>query len=94
MSNIDDVTKNIGDMLITDVFVKHGVNSQQKKAISEEQRQKVKSLIEDLQKQVDEFLVKQSKTTQVIGTSETAQSGQENTESAQASRKRIRLRRG
>ena len=51
------------DLLVNDVFSKHGIDKEQIKGkLSEEKKQMLKEMVEDLSKRVDEF-VKQTNTT-------------------------------
>ena len=56
MSDIDKVSKILSDLIIADTFNKHGVTPDRTKGLSQEQKQQVKDLVEDLKKQVDQFL--------------------------------------
>ncbi|GEO26961.1 hypothetical protein AAC03nite_27460 [Alicyclobacillus acidoterrestris] len=66
MSDMNEVTKGIGELLISDVLSKHGIRRENTRQISDEQKQKIRELVKDLQAQVDEFMKQQAvKTTQV-----------------------------
>jgi len=57
------VPNKIIDVLVNDVFSKHGIDKEQVKGkLSEEKKQMLKEMVEDLSKRVDEF-VKQTNTT-------------------------------
>lgn len=53
---INDITKGLGELLVSDIFNRHGITPQQTRPLSDEQKQNIKKLVEDLQRQVDEFL--------------------------------------
>ncbi|MCM3308593.1 spore coat protein [Priestia megaterium] len=56
------VPNKIIDVLVNDVFSKHGIDKEQVKGkLSEEKKQMLKEMVEDLSKRVDEF-VKQTNT--------------------------------
>lgn len=55
-SNQHDITKGLGELLITDVFLKHGITEQKTRTLSPEQRAHVRSLVQDLQAQVEQFI--------------------------------------
>ncbi|MFE3898709.1 MULTISPECIES: spore coat protein [Priestia] len=45
------------DLLVSDVFSKHGINKEQVKGkLTEEKRQMLKEMVEDLTKKVDQFV--------------------------------------
>jgi spore coat protein W len=57
------VPNKIIEVLVNDVFSKHGIDKEQVKGkLSEEKKQMLKEMVEDLSKRVDEF-VKQTNTT-------------------------------
>ncbi|KEO83909.1 hypothetical protein [Tumebacillus flagellatus] len=56
-----NITKGLSDLLITDVFMKHGIE-QKKRNLTPEQKEQIRSLVEDLQNQVEQFLHKTSQT--------------------------------
>ncbi|MDY0943756.1 spore coat protein [Priestia megaterium] len=57
------VPNKIIEVLVNDVFSKHGIDKEQVKGkLSEEKKQMLKEIVEDLSKRVDEF-VKQTNTT-------------------------------
>ncbi|GMA57460.1 hypothetical protein C7445_103211 [Alicyclobacillus sacchari] len=56
MNDMDDVTKNLTDLLIEDVFRKHNISKEKRKPISAEEREKLRDLINTLQAQVENFL--------------------------------------
>lgn len=60
MSDIDKVSKSLSDLIIADTFNKHGVTTDRTRGLTAEQKQQVKDLVEDLKKQVDQFLKVQS----------------------------------
>ncbi|MFZ3587686.1 spore coat protein [Bacillus sp. DJP31] len=49
-------SKSIVDLMISDIFSRHGVNQEEKKSLSDEQKQLLKSLVEDLSSQVEQFV--------------------------------------
>ncbi|MED4029631.1 spore coat protein [Priestia megaterium] len=56
------VPNKIIEVLVNDVFSKHGIDKEQVKGkLSEEKKQMLKEMVEDLSKRVDEF-VKQTNT--------------------------------
>ncbi|MED4235865.1 spore coat protein [Priestia aryabhattai] len=56
------VPNKLMDLLVNDVFSKHGIDKEQIKGkLSEEKKQMLKEMVEDLSKRVDEF-VKQTNT--------------------------------
>ncbi|GMA63630.1 hypothetical protein NZD89_27570 [Alicyclobacillus fastidiosus] len=91
MSDMNEVTKGIGDLLISDVLSRHGIQRENRRPISEEQKQKIRELVEDLQAQVDQFMKQQSmKTTQVTHGGNTAS---EPSDKAAPSRRRVSFKR-
>ncbi|MCF8890902.1 spore coat protein [Priestia megaterium] len=59
--NPEIVPNKLMDLLVNDVFSKHGIDKEQIKGrLSEEKKQMLKEMVEDLSKRVDEF-VKQTK---------------------------------
>ncbi|WP_129709795.1 spore coat protein [Priestia megaterium] len=51
------VPNKLMDLLVNDVFSKHGIDKEQIKGkLSEEKRQMIKEMVEDLSKRVDEFV--------------------------------------
>lgn len=54
------VSKNIISSIVDDVFAKHGINPNEVK-ISEEKRKEIKGMVNDLTKQVKDFVSKESK---------------------------------
>ena len=59
--NPEVVPNKLMDLLVNDVFSKHGIDKDQIKGrLSEEKKQMLKEMVEDLSKRVDEF-VKQTK---------------------------------
>ncbi|MEW4281690.1 spore coat protein [Priestia megaterium] len=59
--NPEIVPNKLMDLLVNDVFSKHGIDKEQVKGrLSEEKKQMLKEMVEDLSKRVDEF-VKQTK---------------------------------
>ncbi|PWK07414.1 hypothetical protein [Tumebacillus permanentifrigoris] len=63
--NPKHITKGLSDLLITDVFLKHGVEQKQRN-LSPEQKEQVRNLVQDLQAQVEQYLQKTSETKPVI----------------------------
>jgi spore coat protein W len=56
------VPNKLMDLLVNDIFSKHGIDKEQIKGkLSEEKKQMLKEMVEDLSKRVDEF-VKQTNT--------------------------------
>ncbi|MFB5190946.1 hypothetical protein [Alicyclobacillus fastidiosus] len=91
MSDMNEVTKGIGDLLISDVLSRHGIQREHRRPISEEQKQKIRELVTDLQAQVDQFIKQQSmKTTQVTNGGTTAS---EQSDKQAAPRKRAHFKR-
>ncbi|MFE4036088.1 spore coat protein [Priestia sp. YIM B13489] len=59
--NPEIVPNKLMDLLVNDIFSKHGIDKEQIKGrLSEEKKQMLKEMVEDLSKRVDEF-VKQTK---------------------------------
>lgn len=52
-----DFTRSIADLLVTDVFNRHGIRPDRE--IPDEQKEQMKRMVEVLQQQVNEFLVKE-----------------------------------
>lgn len=51
------VPNKLMDLLVNDVFSKHGIDKEQIKGkLSEEKKQMLKEMVEDLSKRVDEFV--------------------------------------
>lgn len=59
----DIVPNNLMDLLVNDIFSKHGIDKEKVKGnLSDDQKKMIKEMVEDLSKKVDEF-VKQTNTT-------------------------------
>ncbi|MCU7713021.1 spore coat protein [Priestia sp. YIM B13446] len=55
--NPEIVPNKLMDLLVNDVFSKHGIDKEQIKGrLSEEKKQMLKEMVEDLSKRVDEFV--------------------------------------
>jgi spore coat protein W len=55
--NLDKIPNTVVDLLVSDIFRKHGVTAEKvKKNLSEEQKKMLKELVEDLSKRVDTFV--------------------------------------
>ncbi|MGG0487023.1 spore coat protein [Priestia aryabhattai] len=51
------VPNNLMDLLVNDVFSKHGIDKEKiKENLSEEKKKMLKEMVEDLSKRVDEFV--------------------------------------
>jgi hypothetical protein len=66
MSDIDNVSKSLSDLIITDTFLKHGVSPGQTRSLTPEQKQQLKDLVQDLKQQVDKFLKVQQEEKQAV----------------------------
>ncbi|WP_456275408.1 spore coat protein [Bacillus sp. AK128] len=49
-------SKSIVDLMVSDIFTRHGITKTNKKEISEEQKEMIKNLVTDLSEQVNEFV--------------------------------------
>ncbi|WP_035101619.1 hypothetical protein [Aneurinibacillus terranovensis] len=56
MKQLDDITFDIAKILVSDVLNKYEITPDKKTNLSEEQKQEIITLVENLKKQVDEFL--------------------------------------
>ncbi|WP_067620022.1 hypothetical protein [Alicyclobacillus acidiphilus] len=63
MADRNDVTKNLGELLIQDVFAKHRITSEKRRPITPEQKEQLRQLVKSLEEQVQQFLSTQSETT-------------------------------
>jgi spore coat protein W len=63
--NPKHISKGLSDLLITDVFLKHGVE-QKKRNLTPEQKEQVRNLVQDLQAQVEQYLQKTQETKPII----------------------------
>jgi len=57
MSDVSKITKGLSELLITDAFMKHNISEESvRRKLSPEQKSQIRSLVGDLQAQVDQFL--------------------------------------
>jgi spore coat protein W len=56
MSDADKVTKSLSDLIITDTFLKHGITDDKRRNLTDDQKQQIRDLVEDLKQQVDQFV--------------------------------------
>jgi hypothetical protein len=56
MSDADKVTKSLSDLIIADTFIKHGVTNDKRRNLDPEQKQQIRELVDDLKRQVDQFV--------------------------------------
>ncbi len=58
--NLQDISSSMMQLFVQDVFNKNNISEENKKTLSEDQKEKLRKVVADLQAQVDEF-VKNSK---------------------------------
>lgn len=56
MSDMDNVTRGLSEMMIADVLDKHGIVEEQKRPLSDEEKDRLRTLVEDLKTQVEQFV--------------------------------------
>lgn len=88
--NPKHISKGLSDLLITDVFLKHGVE-QKKRNLSPEQKEQVRNLVQDLQAQVEQYLQKTVETKPVITPINHVPASAPTSEETQPTRPRRRL---
>lgn len=60
MSSSEDLSKTLGELLVLDIFAKHGFDKVEKRQLSDEQKQEIKRLVENLKTQTETFLKNQA----------------------------------
>ncbi|MBL0386531.1 hypothetical protein JJB07_07705 [Tumebacillus sp. ITR2] len=85
-----NVAKGLSDLLITDVFIKHGVE-QKKRNLTPDQKAQIKSLVQDLQNQVEQYLQKTAQTPPVVTPGPNASATPTPEKKSESSRPRRRL---
>ncbi|MFC4320614.1 hypothetical protein [Litchfieldia salsa] len=53
---LTELSSTLMEVFVSDVFKKNNVSKETTHSLSEDQKQKIKSVVEDLKKQVDDFL--------------------------------------
>jgi len=56
VSEIDNVTRGLSELMIADVLEKHGVRTEQKRTLTDEEKEHLRTLVEDLKTQVEQFV--------------------------------------
>ncbi|ASS74265.1 hypothetical protein CIG75_04205 [Tumebacillus algifaecis] len=57
-SQMGHITKGMSELLIADLFNKHGISDEQRRRLTAEQKQEIIDLVQDLQRQVDQYMQK------------------------------------
>jgi|GEM_PF-5809344 len=65
MDKSNPIAKSVGELILMDVFAKHGISKDQRRELSEEQKQELRKIVQDLKKQTEAFL-RQSPATRTI----------------------------
>ena len=50
------LSNSLVDLMISDIFNRHGINETEKKSLSDEQKNMIKNIVDDLSTQVDKFV--------------------------------------
>lgn len=61
-SSSTGISKTVGELLVLDVLTRHGIDKDHKRQLTEEQRNEIAELIENLKTQSEEFLKNHSAT--------------------------------
>ncbi|MGD6818939.1 spore coat protein [Metabacillus sp. 84] len=59
--NLNDISSTLMQLFVSDVFNKNNITDDTKKQLTEDQKQKIKAVVLDLQAKVDEFIEAQAK---------------------------------
>ncbi|MTH53209.1 spore coat protein [Bacillus mangrovi] len=58
--NLNDISSTLMQLFVSDVFNKNNITDDTKKQLSDDQKEKIKAVVLDLQAKVDEFLSAQT----------------------------------
>jgi hypothetical protein len=60
MDESEKVTRSVGELLLLDVFTRHGIAEDNRRTLSPEQKQHIRDLVQDIKQDTEKFLQSQA----------------------------------